>query len=172
MACSATTGPYPVIGQVAVYAFNNSTGFPSTVLAPSNTYDGYSDVAFSPNNQILYFNVLDNISNIASMKQLDLTSLQMRTLITGPWTAFRQGPDGLIYISTGNGTRLHVINFPNQFNTANLNECGLNLNAIPLPPGTSSGGFASMPNMPLQCGTVQPADFVYTVSNCLTVNFT
>jgi PKD repeat protein len=170
--CSATTGPYPVIGQVAVYAFNNSTGFPSTVLAPSNTYDGYSDVAFSPNNQILYFNVLDNNTSIASMKQLDLTSLQMRTLITGPWTAFRQGPDGLIYISTGSGTRLHVINFPNQFNTANLNECGLNLNAIPLPPGTSSGGFASMPNMPLQCGTVQPADFVYTVSNCLTVNFT
>ena len=170
--CSATTGPYPVIGQVAVYAFNNSTGFPSTVLAPSNTYDGYSDVAFSPNNQILYFNVLDNNTGIASMKQLDLTSLQMRTLITGPWTAFQQGPDGLIYISTGSGTRLHVINFPNQFNTANLNECGLNLNAIPLPPGTSSGGFASMPNMPLQCGTVQPADFVYTVSNCLTVNFT
>lgn len=170
--CSSTAGAYPNYGQIAVYAFDNSTGLPTPIIAPTSTYDGYSDVAFSPNNAILYYNVLDNVTNIPAMKQLDLTTLQMRTLITGPFTAFRQGPDGLLYITTGGGDRLHVINAPNQFNTANLDECGLNLDAIPFPAGTATGFFGSMPNMPLQCSTVQPADFTYTVSNCLTVTFT
>lgn len=170
--CSATAGIYPNIGQIAVYAFNNSTGVPTTILAPTSTYDGYSDIAFSPNNKIVYYNTLDNLPNIAYLKQLDLVTLQMRTLITGPWTALRLGPDGLLYISQGAGNRLHVVNNPDQFNTSNLNECGLNLNAIPLPTGSASGPFGSLPNMPLQCSTVQPADFTYTVTNCLTVNFT
>jgi hypothetical protein len=168
--CSSSAGTYPNNGEIAVYNFNRSTGVPTTVIAPSNTYDGYSDIAFSPNGKLLYYNTL--LSNLPEVKQLEIATLQTRDLLAGPWTAIKMGPDGLIYISPQSSTRLHCVNFPDNFNTANANECGLNLNSVPMAPGSGTGLFGSLPNLPLQCTAAQPAAFTYTVTNCLTVNLT
>lgn len=167
---SATAGVYPNIGQIAVYSFNRTTGIPGVILAPTGTWDGYSDIAFSPDGKLVYFNTYDGV--VPAVKQLKLSTLQVRDIMAGPWTAIKQGPDGLVYISPASGSRLHCINYPNNFNVSNLNECGFNPNSVPMPAGTTCGIFGALPNMPLQCTTVQPADFTYTVTNCLTVNFT
>jgi PKD repeat protein len=170
VACVATAaGVYPNNGMIAAYNFNRSTGVPTTLLAPTNTWGGYSDVAFSPNGKLLYFSSYQGA--VSRVRQLEIATLQMREIAAGPWFAIKPGPDGLIYIAPNSSARLHCINYPNNFNTSNLNECGLNLNSIPMPTGTATGIFGALPNMPLQCTAVQPADFSYTITSCLTVNF-
>ena len=156
-------------GTLAVWNFNRTTGVPTTLLATTGTYGGYADVAFSPNGRLLYFN---HASAGFGVRQLDLVTLQVRDILTGPLTAIAPGPDGLIYIAPAGATSLHCINYPDQFNTNNLNECGLNLASVPLPAGATTGPFGALPNMPLQCTTVRPAEFTNTVTNCLTVNLT
>ncbi|MFN8588335.1 MAG: LamG-like jellyroll fold domain-containing protein [Candidatus Eisenbacteria bacterium] len=166
---ASAAGVWPNNGMIAVYNFNRATGVPSTLLAPTNTWGGYSDAAFSPNGKLLYFT--SYLGSVSKLKQLEIATAQVRDLIAGPWLAVKPGPDGLLYVAPNSATRLHCINYPDQFNTSNLNECGLNLNAIPLPAGSSTGPFGDLPNMPLQCSTVLPADFSYTITSCLTVNF-
>ena len=156
-------------GTLAVWNFNRTTGVPTTLLATTTAYGGYADVAFSPNGRLLYLN---HASAGFGVRQLDLVTLQIRDILTGTLTAIAQGPDGLIYIAPAGATSLHCINYPDQFNTNNLNECGLNLASVPLAPGATTGPFGALPNMPLQCTTVRPAEFTHTVTNCLTVNLT
>ncbi|MCC6653087.1 MAG: PKD domain-containing protein, partial [Candidatus Eisenbacteria bacterium] len=167
---STGAGIYPNNGQIAVYNFNRSTGVPTTLLAPNGTWGGYSDAAFSPNGKLLYFTSYQGA--VSRVRQLEIATLQMREIAAGPWFAIKPGPDRLLYIAPNSATRLHTINYPDNFNTSNLNECGLNLNSIPMPVGSTTGIFGALPNMPLQCTAVQPADFSYTVTSCLTVNFT
>ncbi len=169
-AVASNAGVWPNVGMIAVYNFNRSTGVPTTVIAPTLTWGGYSDAAFSPNGKLLYFTSYQG--SVSRLRQLEIATLQMRELAAGPWFAVKPGPDGLLYVTPNSATRFHCINYPDNFNTNNLNECGLNLNSIPMPAGTGTGIFGALPNMPLQCTTVQPAAFSYTVTSCLTVNFT
>lgn len=166
---STGAGIYPNNGQIAVYNFNRSTGVPTTLMAPNGTWGGYSDIAFSPNGKLVYFTSYQGA--VSRVRQVEIATLQMREIAAGPWFAIKPGPDKLIYIAPNSSTRLHCINYPDNFNTSNLNECGLNLNSIPMPAATATGIFGALPNMPLQCTTIQPADFTYSVTSCLTVNF-
>ncbi len=165
-------GNYPLTGQVAVYNFNRASGFASTLLAPTGTWGGYTDVCFSPNGKLLYFNNYNVVSGARILKQLQIATLQVRDIISGPWADVRQGPDRLLYVSVPGATALHCIFSPDSFNTANANECGLSMNSVPLPAGRSVGVFATLPNMPMQCTAALPADFTSTITNCLTGNFT
>lgn len=169
-AVASNAGVWPNTGMIAIYDFNRSTGVPTTLLAPTNTWGGYSDAAFSPNGKLLYFTSYQG--SVSRLRQLEIATLQMREIAAGPWFAVKPGPDGLLYVAPNSSTRLHCINYPDNFNISNLNECGLNPNSIPMPAATSTGIFGALPNMPLQCTTVQPANFSYTITNCLTVNFT
>lgn len=157
-------------GSFAVWNFNRTTGVPTTLVAPNISWGGYSDIAFSPNGKLVYFNQWTGTNAI--VHQVNLATLQERTIWQGPNCAIKPGPDGLIYIAPGSATRLHVINYPDNFNQNNLNECGLNLDAVPLPAGATVGYFGALPNQPLQCSTVPAADFTYTITNCLTVTCT
>jgi len=156
-------------GTIAVWNFNRSTGIPTTSLATTQAYGGYSDVAFSPDGKLLYMN---HFNGGPGVRQVNLATLQYRDILMGQPTDIELGPDGLIYIAPAGSNMLHCINYPNVFNTNNLNECGLNLASVPLTPGATTGPFGSLPNTLAQCGTVRPADFDFTVSNCLTVNLT
>lgn len=154
-------------GQIAAWNFNRTTGVPTTLLAPTGAWGGYSDIAFSPDGKLLYF----NYGGTFGVRQLRIATLEVRDLLKAQLTDINLGPDGLVYIAPGGGaTKLHCINYPDNFNTSDLNECGLNLESVPLPAGATAGPFGALPNMPLQCSTVLPADFAWTVSNCLTVN--
>ena len=157
------------IGDVAIYNFNRATGSVS-VSMPSTVIGAYYDAVLSPDKKLLYYGYY--ISSVFGVRQLNLTTMQTRELVTNQECVIRPGPDGKLYVGGGTASALHCINFPNQFNTNNQNECGLNLLCIPFPYPYSETLFGSLPNMPLACtGVNPPAQFEYTVSNCTTVNF-
>ena len=95
--------------------------------------------------------------------------MQVREVLTNATTTIEPGPDGRIYVAQVGQTALHTINFPDQFNLNNQNECGLNLLSVPLI--TSSGIHGSLPNMAGCNGATLAADFTHKVTNCLTVQF-
>jgi hypothetical protein len=78
------------------------------------------------------------------------------------------GPDGRIYMAQIGQNALHTINFPDQFNQQNQNECGFNPLSVPV----TAALQGSLPNMAGCSGATLPAQFTTTVSNCLTVQCT
>lgn len=160
---------YP--SQLAVYNFNRSTGVPTVLLPATATGNPYIDACFSPDGKLLYFTTWDYASTYG-VKQLEIATAQQRDVVTNVRGDVELGPDGRVYLGQAGSPTIHVVNNPNAFNTANANECQLNLNAISLSPG-ADGVFGALPNTLAQCSNgAQPAAFTYTVQNCTNVTFT
>jgi len=165
--------------SIGLYTFNRSTGAP-TLLYNTGNIDANHDCAFSPNGQILYFTWLKpgtQANGWYGLRQLDIASQQVRTITTpqapGGDLDPRLGPDGKIYVGPSSSTSLHCINFPDQFNVLNNNECGFNPYSIPLPAGSSTTYYATLPNLlPICSASPQAASFTYKQTNCTTVQFT
>ncbi len=156
--------------QIAVYDFDRSTGVPTTVVAPT-AVQAWDDICLSPNGKLAYYSTYDGTNY--GLKQMDIATLQTRDVPTNGLCVIKPGPDGKLYLGPAGDTRLHTINYPDNFNTLNANECGLNLDSVPLPAGGGQGTWGALPNMVLGCsnGGPAPAQFTYTVSNCVNVSF-
>jgi PKD repeat protein len=155
--------------QIAAYDFDRATGVVSTVLAPT-AVGAWADVALSPNGKLLYYSYY--ISSVYGVRQLNLATMQTRDILANDPCGIKPGPDGKLYLGSGNSPTIHCINFPDSFNNLNLNECGLNKNSIAMPSGAADAWLGALPNMVLQCnGATMPAQFTYTVTNCTTVSF-
>ena len=155
--------------DITVYDFDRATGAVGVHL-PSTVVGAYTDAVLSPNKQIVYYAY--HVNGVFGVRQLNVATLQTREVVTNQECVIRPGPDGKIYIGAGSAPALHCVNFPDNFNISNQNECGLNQYSIPFPSPNTETLFGSLPNMPLACtGATPPAQFGYTVSNCLTVNF-
>lgn len=154
--------------EMAAYKFDRTTGVPTTLLAPT-AVQGWTDICPSPDGKLLYYSWYNG--TVYGVNQYNIALAQTRS-ISDELCCFKPGPDGKIYMVPAGTTALHCINFPNNFNALNANECGLNKSAVPLAPGHGTSIYGGVPNMVLQCyGTAMPAQFSYTVTNCLTVNF-
>lgn len=154
--------------QMAVYSFNRTTGIPTALVGPAN-YGKVIDVCFSPNGNLLYY------SAERELRQMDIATLQQRSVGMVPFNYgsfdVELGPDQKVYVGMGSQNSIGCVNFPDNFNTINLNECGYNPGCIPLGSGTDAF-FGALPNTLQMCITgTQPAQFTYTVTNCLTVQF-
>ncbi len=161
---------------VAVYNFDRVTGTP-TLLLNTGPVDANQDLCFSPDGKLIYFCYLKaGTTNEYGTRQLKIATGELRDitvpLAPGGDMDVRLAPDGKVYIAPQASTQMHCINFPNNFNTNNLNECGFN------PYSISVGGFpaitanyGTLPNMPPICSPSGPAPaaFTYTVTGCLTV---
>lgn len=155
--------------QIAAYNFDRSTGVISTVLAPT-AVGAWADVALSPNGKLLYYSYY--IASVYGVRQLDLASMQTRDILANDPCGIKPGPDGKLYLGSGNSPSIHCINYPDNFNTLNLNECGLNKNSVAMPAGAADAWLGALPNMVLQCyGATMPAQFTNTVTNCTAVSF-
>ena len=142
-------------------------------MAPLRTrhgLQGWADIAPSPDGKLLYYSYYTGTAY--GVKQMQVATLQTRDLGMSAPTGIKPGPDGLIYMAEAGAASLDCVNSPNTFNTASLNECGLNKFSVPLGPAHAVAVYGGLPNMALQCtGSAMPAQFSYTVTNCLTVNF-
>src|SRR6185369_13816246 len=132
--------------EIAVYSFNRSTGAVATILAPM-VVNAWADIAFSPDDKLVYYSTFDGATY--GVKQLQLSTMQTRDIITNQACGIRPGPDGRVYLGAGGATAIHCINYPNNFNTLNANECGLNLSSVPMPPSRNDGTYGALPNMPV-----------------------
>jgi PKD repeat protein len=163
--------------RIGIYNFNRVTGTP-TLLLKTGDIDANQDVAFSPNGKILYYTYLKpGFTDRYGIRQYDIASQQVRTLTTpilpGGDLDVRLGPDDKVYVAPSASSTLHCINFPNQFNTLNLNECGFNPYSIPLGAGASTTYYGTLPNiLPVCSASAQAAAFSWTVTTCTTVQFT
>ncbi len=165
--------------SIHIYKFDRASGVP-TLAIDTGDIGANQDVAFSPNGNIVYYTFLtgayDSFANgLWGLRQLDLTTQQVRILrapvqITGTGDV-ALGPDDKVYASRAGSTTLDCINFPDNFNLNDQNECGFNLGAIPLGSTTNAGG--ALPNVLSICSSSPPpAAFTYKVTNCKTVTFT
>lgn len=170
----AATYRYP--GAVRIYRFDPATGTPTSYAAFATNSCGAlvgNGICFSPNSNILYYseptpNCFSG-SVDADLWQVDLNSLATR--MVGTYYYLVRGelaPDNRIYFSPGEP--LSVINFPNNFNTNNANECGLNFASVSL---GGRGTLWSLPNMiNAQAPGQVPPDFSVQQSNCHDFVFT
>jgi PKD repeat protein len=128
--------------------------------------------AFSSNSQVLYY------SNGNTIYQVDLFSNPLKTRVIGQGVQSTNimmlGPDERIYTGEFNSENIGVINFPNNININNNNECGYNGNGVKL--SASNSGLPRMlvglPNMLVaEHIDALPIDFGYTLENCTKVQF-
>ena len=155
--------------QIAAYNFDRVTGAVTTLLTPM-AVNAWADVALSPDGKLIYYSFDDGTT--VGVRQMEIATLQVRDILLNERCGIKPGPDGKIYLGSGGAASIHCINFPNNFNTLSLNECGLNKNSIAMPVASTDAIFGALPNMVLQCnGATFPAQFTYTVTNCTTVNF-
>ena len=155
--------------QIAAYNFDRATGVPTTLLAPM-VVNAWADVALSPDGKLIYYSFDDGTT--IGVRQMEIATLQVRDILLNQRCGIKPGPDGKIYLGSGGSPTIHCINYPNSFNTLNLNECGLNQNSVAMPPATTDAIYGALPNMVLQCtGATMPAQFTYTVTGCTTVTF-
>ncbi len=156
--------------RLGVFNFNRATGVPTVLMAPTGVGDPYIDVSFSPDGKLLYFATYDYASTYG-VRQLEIATGLQRDIVTNVRGDVELGPDGKVYLGQAGSPTIHTINFPNNFNTANANECGLNLNSVSLG-GAADGIFGALPNTPQQCTNgAQPAQFTWSVTNCTQVSF-
>ena len=155
--------------QIAADNFDRATGVPTTVLAPM-AVNAWADVALSPDGKLIYYSFDDGTT--IGVRQMEIATLQVRDVLLNQRCGIKPGPDNKIYLGSGGAPAIHCINYPNSFNTLNLNECGLNVASVPMPLTATDAIFGALPNMVLQCnGATMPAQFTYTVTNCTTVQF-
>ncbi len=165
--------------SIRVYDFDRSSGTPVLYLDTGNIGCN-QDVAFSPDAKIVYYAYLQGLFDINGngqygLRQMDLASQQVRILRPhsavpiGPQDV-QLGPDDKVYASRSGATSLDCINFPNAFNTLDLNECGLNPSSISL--GGATNTLGALPNTLAMCSaSAPPAAFTYAITNCYTVTF-
>lgn len=156
--------------DVTVYDFDRATGA-VTVHLPTTALNVYTDLAFSPNKQLIYYNY--KVGSVYGVRQLKLATLEVREIVTHQQCAVNPGPDGKIYLGPEQASWLHTINFPDNFNTNDQNECGFNPASILFPPPMANSIWGALPNMVQACTgpTILPAQFTYTITNCTTVQF-
>ncbi len=164
--------------SVRIYDFDRATGIPTLAV---NTGDiaANQDVAFSPDGKLIYYTYLNGTYSgtglgLWGLRQMELATQQVRTLraptsITGPQDV-QLGPDDKIYVSRQGATVLDCVNYPDNFNTLSLNECGFNYACVPL--GGTINQLGALPNTLAMCSASStPAAFTYSVTNCYTVTF-
>ncbi len=154
--------------ELAIYDFNRSTGAVTVSLPPTMLEVG-GDALLSPNKQLVYYTFSD--SGVYGLRQVKLSTMEVREIIRNSAGPIAPGPDGKIYMAPGSQNALHTVNYPDLFNTQNLNECGFNPLSVPL--ASASTLFGALPNNVVACtGSLLPAAFTAKVTNCLTVQFT
>ena len=168
--------------EIHVYNFDRATGVPTLALNTGPVAVN-QDVAFSPDGKLLYYTYLQGAAgaggiSLYGLRQMELATQQVRT-VRGPTSAtypsdVELGPDDKIYSARSGQSALDCVNYPNNFNTLNNNECGFNPLCIPLGAGSTVNQYGALPNTLPVCGALAqpPAQFSYTVTGCTTVHFT